>query len=948
MTCHNRRHDRLVWFRAALLSSLVAGCLQSVAAAGPAAPAAAATDNYAGLPPKVQQFMRDADSSLKTGNLNLAVIDLKNAVQLAPGAGEPRAHLGLLLFRQGDAVTAERELREAQKDGARPELVVPGILQVMLLRNETKQLLAEFPDPPDQKYASLTSPILLARTTALQKLGRAAEAKSAVNEALKLRRNVPTLLVGATLAREQNDPTLARQLVDELLKLAPANLTANELSIDMYRDARQLQKALAEADELVKISQGAPNGVILRVQVLLDLNRVADAKNEIDTLLMKAPRSGLGHFYRAVIMARTNNAKGAWAELVRFRPQYFQTQAFLAMQAAQIGAASGNTEAGAAILSTFVARNPDYLPARVELAALRLGQKSPNAVLDLLAPVKDLDNPQVQMLLAQAYLQTNRYSEATAILQKALASPAVANNDLLKKQLVQTEVAAGNTTKAIEVLEDLEKGDPGSPVVGGQLAMALLQNGKQAEALAVTDRMAKAQPKSAFPAFYRGVIFGAEGKLSDAAAELARAISEDPKFVPARFYRADVALAQGNPDAAKADLQEILVQEPASFAAYIRLAQIALNEGHDSDVMLLLDKAVAVGSNAPIPRIALANYQFSLRRFREAVSTLDALLTVSPNNPDALALRGRIQMAAGNQKDAIATFRTLVAVNQQAPAAQILLASALRAAQDNAGAEDAIRKAIGIAPATVQLRQTLIGFQRADGKPDAALATAREYASTYPGTAADLLMADTLTQMKRVADATAVLTKAYAKRPDSALATALVKAEMTSGDGKKALAILSDWVRKNPADYGMHVQYASMLMQTGDQNNARLQFEELLKQRPEDPIVLNNLGWLVQKEDPARALSLVSLATKISPRSPQIIDTLGWLKFENNDSQGAIPLLKRAHDLNSNDPEIGYHFAVALEATGKRAEAKTLLKSILARNTQFEDAVTAQKLIARW
>ena len=586
-------------------------------------------------------------------------------------------------------------------------------------------------------------------------------------------------------------------------------------------------------------------------------------------------------------MARSNDPKGAWAELLSFRPGYLQSQAALAMQSAQIGAASGNTEAGAAILSSFVARNPGFLPARIELAALRLSQNSPNAALDLLASLKNSDNPQVQLILAQAYLRTNRYTDATELLQKAINSPAVANNNLLNQQLAMSEIAAGNTDKAIEVFRDLEKRDPGNPAVGGQLSMALLHMGKPAEALAVADRMAKAQPKSALPEFYRGVIFGAEGKLTEAETELAQALAVDPKFLPARLYRSDVALAQGNADTAKADLQQILVQEPASFAAYIRLAQIALNEGRDGDVMPLLDKAVAVKPNDPAPRLALANYQFSLRKFQEASSTVDALIQVSPNNADALLLRGRIQLAAGNPKDAIATFRALAAANPQTAGTQILLATALRAAKDNAGAEGAIRKAITAAPSAIQLRQTLIGFQVADGKPDAALATAHEYASAYPGTAADLLTADTLMRLKRVADATAVLAKAYAQRADGGLVRGLVEVEIISGETKKALATLSDWVRKNPADFGMRLQYASLLLQAGDQNDAREQFEGLLKQRPEDPVVLNNLGWLVQKDDPARALSLVSLAARIAPRSPQIVDTLGWFKFERNEFPGS-------------------------------------------------------------
>ena len=146
----------------------------------------------------------------------------------------------------------------------------------------------------------------------------------------------------------------------------------------------------------------------------------------------------------------------------------------------------------------------------------------------------------------------------------------------------------------------------------------------------------------------------------------------------------------------------------------------------------------------------------------------------------------------------------------------------------------------------------------------------------------------------------------------------------------------------------MRLQYASYLLYTGDQAAARPEFEVLLKQRPENPVILNNLGWLIQNQDPARALSLITLAVKIAPRSPDIIDTLGWMKLQHREVEAAIPLLTRAHDLNADNPEIGYHLAVALGATGKRTEAKALLKSVLAKNPKFEDAQNAQQLLARW
>ena len=92
----------------------------------------------------------------------------------------------------------------------------------------------------------------------------------------------------------------------------------------------------------------------------------------------------------------------------------------------------------------------------------------------------------------------------------------------------------------------------------------------------------------------------------------------------------------------------------------------------------------------------------------------------------------------------------------------------------------------------------------------------------------------------------------------------------------------------------------------------------------------------------------MSLGAKIAPRNADIVDTLGWLRFQQKDLPGSLPILKRAHNLNPADPEIGYHLAIALDATGKRADAKALLKSVLAKNANFADASNAQQLVLRW
>jgi Flp pilus assembly protein TadD len=200
----------------------------------------------------------------------------------------------------------------------------------------------------------------------------------------------------------------------------------------------------------------------------------------------------------------------------------------------------------------------------------------------------------------------------------------------------------------------------------------------------------------------------------------------------------------------------------------------------------------------------------------------------------------------------------------------------------------------------------------------------------------------------RTNEAAALLEKSLSTKPDARVAIRSSQVAKMSGDLRKASAILANWIAKHPNDYDIQRDHAGLVMESGDLVGARKEYEALLKQRPEDPIILNNIGVLLEKDDPKRALSLVSLAVKIAPRSAEFADTLGWMKYQRRDLQGALPQLQRAHDMAVNNAPISYHLALVLDATGRRAEAKTLLQTTLAKNPKFEGAADAKQLLARW
>ena len=896
---------------------------------------------------ELDRLLADADRAEKAGNLNLAIIQLKNAALSAPGNGEVRARLGIALFRNGQAADAERELRQARKDGAPPNVVIPAILRTMLRREKMKELLAEFPDPPQTAIGGQAADILAARALALQALGKPQEARTAMNRSLAGRKDADGLVTSANLAQAQGDLGTAGSQLDEALKLSPANEDVLAGRVRVALRTGDLQRALANADDYVTRLPGSAAARISRIGVLFDLDQNAKASSDIAVLLKLRPDSPYADYFRAILMSRARDSAGARAFINKLAPEFVQSQPPIARTVAGIAQASGDLEQAGAILAALVAHHPDDRLSRIQLASVRLIQQNPQAALTALDPLKDTDDASVQALLAQAYLGLQQFDRATAALE--VTNKSANPNPLLLEQLALVELQTGENDRSIRELRDLLRDNPDNVQLAAALIAALERAAKWDEALKTADELGAKAPNAVLPPFYRGEIQLARGRPAEAAAAFGRAIALDPKFLPALYYRAIAWVATGESGQAKKDLQSILAEAPDNMPAYLKLIEIAADHRQDQEALALFERAIQAAPKNPAPRIMLTRYLIARGKYQEAQAAGDALLKAVPDSPDGMALRGQIQALRGQTADAVRTIRSLTSsAKKPSPGAYAVLASALYAAHDEAGAEEAARRAIELNPRSIQTRMQLIEMQIAAAKPDNALASARAYASAYPGTDGDLLLGDTLLRLNRADEAEALLDRSLGTKPDARIVMMLSQIALRSHNEKKAVAVVNNWIRKNPADIAMRQRHAELLMQSGDLTAAGKEYELLVKEQPDDPQILNNLGWILQKDDPVRALSLVSLAAKIAPQSAEIADTLGWLQHQRGDAPGALATLRRAHDLNAGNPLIAYHLAVALDATGQRAAAKSLLQATLAKNPDFDGAAEAGQLLSHW
>lgn len=140
-----------------------------------------------------------------------------------------------------------------------------------------------------------------------------------------------------------------------------------------------------------------------------------------------------------------------------------------------------------------------------------------------------------------------------------------------------------------------------------------------------------------------------------------------------------------------------------------------------------------------------------------------------------------------------------------------------------------------MAPNSAETRKELIEIQLSGGKGEDALATARSYAGKNPGSAADILLAETLTRLKRTNEAEDLLEKSFDRKPDAHESVRFGQIAASSGDAKKARPVLAKWLAKDPDNFAVRSEYAASLMAVGDFADARKEYETLLKNHPYDP-----------------------------------------------------------------------------------------------------------------
>ncbi|PZX16620.1 tetratricopeptide repeat protein [Palleronia aestuarii] len=230
-----------------------------------------------------------------------------------------------------------------------------------------------------------------------------------------------------------------------------------------------------------------------------------------------------------------------------------------------------------------------------------------------------------------------------------------------------------------------------------------------------------------------------------------------------------------------------------------------------------------------------------------------------------------------------------------------LIEATLMSAQllENLGQHDLAIEAFGAipddSPAFEAAELGRAQVMREAGRDDAAIEVMRQLARQRPDSAAiRMALGDTLRQLERFDEAR----RAY----DAAI-------ELSSEDGEVWLPFFSRAVTEE---------------RLGDWNAAEADFRKALEINPEQPQVLNYLGYsLVERQENLdEALDMIERAAAAEPESGYIIDSLGWVLYRLGRYDEAVDPMERAVELMPVDPVVNDHLGDVYWAVGRELEAR--------------------------
>jgi putative PEP-CTERM system TPR-repeat lipoprotein len=894
-----------------------------------------------------EKLVASAKDYLAKKELQSAAIQLRNALQKAPKNAEARFLYGTTLLDAGDPVSAEKELRRALEYGYSPDAAYPPLARALLEQGSADKVIAELADRRLRDPAAQAELLGLVGDAYLRKRKRQ-EARAAFEAALQAKPDSPKAQLGqAWIKALDGDPKAAIRITDEVLAGSPTFVDALLLKGDLLTAQGDFPGAVKVYEKVIEIRPNQLSALYGRV-VLLARQRQFDqataALGDMQKVAAGHPQTFLAQALLALAQGKPADAREALANILRVAPNHLPTLLLAGTAEYQLGSYARAED----YLRKALAQAPSLAYARRMLTATYLRSGRPHEALVTFEPLLESigENPQLLSLAGEVYLSNNQPDQAAAYFQKAVTADP--KNTGARTRLGQLHLVTGDADRAIQDLEAASAADERQIQADLVLIANYLRNREFDKALAAVQTLEKKQPDNPLAHNMKGAIYLAKRDPANARKSFEQALALKGDYAPALYNLARLDLAEKKPEQAKHRYEAILAKQPNNEVALLGMAELLVaTKAPRAEVGATLEKAVSGNPDSARAQIALIRFYLQGQDAKSALNAAQQARALLPDNLQILDLLGIAQQASGDSNQAIATFNKLAAAAPKSPEPLVRLAGAQLAAKDVPGAMQSLRRALVINPDLVRVRQQIAALSLQQGKPDDALAEAKEMQKRFPKQAAGYLLEGDVYAAQKKWPAAERAYRETLKHEKSTLAAVRLHAVLAQGGkANEANTFASSWIKENPKDAAFQLYLADLSLRVKDYKTASQYYKAVVAQQTRNAVAFNNLAFVAGQMGDPKAVEYAEQALAIAPESAAIQDTLGWLLVEKGDIKRGVELLKKAAAGAPNAGEVRLHLAKALIKTGDSAGARSELEAIVKLKQQTAARAEAQKLLA--
>jgi len=890
------------------------------------------------------QYIQRAKDAQDQGDLRTSVIELKNALKQNPDNPEARWILGKIYVELGNGQAAEKELGRARDLGVDPIALVIPYGQSQLLQNKFSIVLDEV-KPQASMSAHDQAIVQVLRGNAYLGEGALDEAGEALKKALSIQADMAAAFLGqGRLAIAQGNLETARDKVQQALAADPDSGESWSLMGDLERWQGNGEKAEEAYGKAISHLNFDGSERFKRALVRIGLDDKKGAEEDIQELKRSLPGLPAAHY-----------AQG----LLHFKDK-------------QYGEARSSFEAA-------LKKDPNYMPAIFYLGATNFVLANFEQAERHLAQFNSIfpHNDQAARLLGIIRLQNRDFGGALALLEKLLAT---SPEDVQLLNLVgNVHIGMGKTAKGLQYLNKAVELQPDSATTHAQIGLNLLIEGEQErgvselnaaieldpqllqadvilvmshlyskqyqKAIDAAKRMREKLPESTLPLNLLAAVHIRKGDVGKAKELLRRVLEMEPGDPAASNSLAELALKEDDRVSARALYEAALHQHPGNLLTLMRLASLEADEGKTEEGKRWLEQAMVANPNALQPRVLLSRYYVRFGEPAKALGTIQGVKDIYPNNPLLLIEMGTAQLGMQQAENAAVTFQRLLNRRPNSAGTHYYLAQAYGQMGGRQRVRDHLSQALAIDNSHWLSKIALARLEMHDGDLERAGHLVEELELDQPGEAEVLaLKGELFVRNNRLPEAEEAYAEALKQMPSSHWTIRLAQLRWQAGDSEASKNLLRTWLAEHPEDMGARYALAEAYMLLDDKRPASDEFGKIVELSPNHAMALNNLAWLIRKDDPGQARKYAERALSQASNAPAVKDTLGMILLESGEAKRGLRLIQDASTAMPGDLDMQYHFALALSRTGDQQQAIKVLDALLQSKKAFVSRAEAEAL----